>query len=499
MNQSKPNLQRIVIAGGGTAGWMAASLLHHRWASKGIQICLVESPAIGIIGVGEGSTPTLKRFFSDLGIAESEWMSQCNATYKVNIEFSAWSPHSGLESYSHPFISQIDTFSEHHFYMNCLTRRHGLDVHTTPDDFLLNAWLAKQQKSPITPPNFPFAVEYGYHFDSGLLGQFLADRAVKLGVEHIQANIESVNVNVATGNIDSLLLDSGQSLAADFFLDCTGFDSLLLQQALEVGFTSFSDNLFNDSAIALPTDALRPPPPQTKSTALCAGWAWQIPLSQRTGNGYVYSSKYISKDQAETELRTHLGALDTNIQAKHLRMKVGKINKHWHQNCLAIGLSQGFIEPLEATALHLTQISIEMFMDEFEDGQFDHQDTHRKARFNKQMNERYERVRDYIVAHYKLNTRNDSQYWRDNRENMKLSDSLLQLLTVWFEKGDLPKEIYRQGLQDHFGPTSWHCLLAGYGAFPALAANQPGVGDKYREFALAKMFKGCLLNFDDIT
>ena len=207
MTTSATNVKKIVIAGGGTAGWMAATLMQHYWSSKGIQVCLVESPSIGIIGVGEGSTPTLRRFFSDLNIPESEWMPVCNATHKVNIRFDNWSPQSGINSYAHPFTSQIDTFSESHFYLNCLTRRHGLDVNITPADFLLNGWLAKQNKHPATKPSFPFIVEYGYHFDSGLLGQFLCKRAVKLGVEHIQANISKVNVS-ASGNIESLLLDN---------------------------------------------------------------------------------------------------------------------------------------------------------------------------------------------------------------------------------------------------------------------------------------------------
>lgn len=493
MSQSSTGIKRIVIAGGGTAGWMAASLMHHRWASKGIQICLVESPSIGIIGVGEGSTPTMKRFFNDLNIAEKEWMPQCNATYKVNIEFAGWSPSSGVERYSHPFISQIDTFSEHHFYVNCLTRRHGLDVNVNPQDFLLNGWLARYNKSPVIPAHFPFEVEYGYHFDSALLGKFLSKRAVKLGVEHIQANIQDVQLS-PDGNIASLRLDNNAIVAGDFFIDCTGFNSLLLQKKLNIGFTRFNNNLYNDSAVAIPSKKQSPLPSQTKSTALSHGWAWQIPLTQRTGNGYVYSSMYIDKDQAETELRAHLGLLDADVSARHLKMNVGQIKKHWHRNCLAIGLSQGFIEPLEATALHLTQISIEMFMDGFEAGRFSNQG---QEQFNHNMQLRYERIRDYIVAHYKLNTRKDSDYWIANRENMQLSDSLLQLLTVWYEKGELPKEVHRQGLQDHFGVTSWHCLLAGYGAFPQLALNQPRIGDRYLEFKLEKMFKGCSLNFDE--
>ena len=492
-NKNQPVVKKIVIAGGGTAGWMAASLMHHRWANQGVKICLVESPTIGIIGVGEGSTPTLKRFFADLDIAESDWMPACNATYKVNIEFADWSPQSGISRYSHPFISQVDTFSEKHFYLNCLTRRHGLDVNTQPNDFFLNGWLAKTHKSPVTPANFPFEVEYGYHFDSALLGQYLAKRAVSLGVEHIQANIQDVVIDKC-GNIESLRLNNNRVLVADFFVDSTGFDSLLLQKALNVGFTDFKSNLFNDSAVAMPSLSLTPTPVQTKSTALSNGWAWQIPLTNRTGNGYVYSSRFIDKEQAETELRQHLGLLDADITAKHLKMNVGQIDKHWHNNCLAIGLSQGFIEPLEATALHLSQVSIEIFMDEFEAGNFSNQ---RQSAFNANMHERYERVRDYIVAHYKLNTRSDSHYWKENRDNMNLSDSLLHLLTVWFEKGDLNQEIHRQGLQDHFGLSSWHCLLAGYGAFPNKAAKQPGIGDKYKEFALQAFFEGCLLNFED--
>ena len=492
--QTNAPIKKIVIAGGGTAGWMAASLFNHYWQKYNIEVCVVESPQIGIIGVGEGSTPTLKRFFDDLNIDESEWMPACHATYKLNIEFTAWSPQSVIDSYSHPFISQVDTFSEKHFYTNCYTRRLGLDVNTSPDDFLLCAWLAKQKKSPKTPPNFPFAVEYGYHFDSALLGQFLCQRAKKLGVKHIQANIEDV-VIADNGDIEGLKLDNQQQVDADFFIDCTGFNSLLMQKALKIGFLPFKDNLFNNAAVAIPTPAAIKPVPQTSSTALSNGWAWHIPLQHRTGNGYVYSSDYISADQAETELRAHLGLTNDDVAAKHLKMNVGQIKQHWAKNCLAIGLSQGFIEPLEATALHLTQVSIESFIDLFEQGEFSNLN---QSTFNKDMSERYERVRDYIVAHYKLNTRDDSQYWRDNRANMKLSESLLELLTVWYRKGDLTAEIKRQNLQSHFGETSWHCLLAGYGAFPKLANEQPGKGDMFIQENLAQFFEGCCLNFKEL-
>lgn len=493
MENIKP-IKKIVIAGGGTAGWMAASLFNHHWAKYGVEVSVIESPQIGIIGVGEGSTPSLKRFFYNLGIAENEWMPACHATYKVNIQFEGWSPRSGISRYGHPFISQIDTFSEKHFYTNCYTRRLGLDVNTYPDDFLLCGWLAKLKKSPITPVHFPFVVEYGYHFDSALLGQFLCDRAKKLGVQNIQANIESVEL-AKNGHIKNLKLDSRQTIEADFFVDCTGFNSLLMQKALNVGFIPYKSNLFNDAAVAMPSKVIKQPLPQTKSTALSNGWVWQIPLQHRTGNGYVYASDYISKDQAETELRSHLGLLESDAEAKHLRMNVGQVKQHWARNCLAVGLSQGFIEPLEATALHLTQEAIECFIDKFESGNFTNDN---QTDFNSEMSERYERVRDYIVAHYKLNSRDDSAYWRDNRANMNLSESLLSLLTVWYRKGDIGAEIKRQNIQSHFGVTSWHCLLAGYGAFPALAKDQPGKGDMYADEGLANFFKSCCLNFESL-
>nr|WP_136252518.1 tryptophan halogenase family protein [Ningiella ruwaisensis] len=486
---------KIVIAGGGTAGWMAASLLQHAWKDKHISIDLVESPSIGIIGVGEGSTPSLKRFFEKLEIPESEWMPACNATHKVSIQFNGWSPKAAFNTYAHPFISQLDAFTERRFYVNCYTRRLGLDVETRPEKFLINGWLAAQRKSPITPPNFPFEIEYGYHFDSALLGQFLAKRAKSLGVNHIQGDIASVAQN-EQGEIKSLHLESGEEIRGDFFIDCTGFESLLLQQALNVEFESFADNLFNDAAVAIPSEALNPLENQTQATALSHGWAWQIPLTNRTGNGYVYSSRYISADKAEQELRQHLGLLDSDTPAKHLKMKVGQVSEHWAKNCLGLGLAQGFIEPLEATALHLVQTSIEEFIDAFSQGNFS---AKHRAGYNQKIRVNFDAVRNYIVAHYKLNSRDDSDYWKDNRNNSAISDSLKALLHVWYNKGDLAKEIKRQNLHSHFGNASWHCLLAGYGVFPNLAPNQPGTGDLYKDYDLKRYFSGCMLNFNTIV
>jgi hypothetical protein len=231
---------------------------------------------------------------------------------------------------------------------------------------------------------------------------------------------------------------------------------------------------------------------ETTAAALSAGWCWKIPLTNRFGNGYVYSSAFISQDAAEQEFRRHLGMENSEQPCRHLKMRVGQLETHWKNNCLGLGLAQGFIEPLEATALHLVQICIELFIEKFEKGKFE---PVFRDEFNINIAERFERVRDYIVAHYKLNTRDDSDYWRANRNNIKLSESLLQLLDVWYRAGDLGAEIERQKLESHFGVASWHCLLAGYGAFPPLAANQPGTGDLYKDQAIASFMQGCALNF----
>jgi len=481
----------IIIVGGGTAGWMAANIFVKKWSSEQVKVTLVESPDIGIIGVGEGSTPTLKRFFQMIDVAEMEWMPKCNATYKVNIRFSNWSPASGIKSYSHPFISQLDTFTQRPFFVNCLTRRMHLDVNTTPESFLINGVLAAQGKGPKTPDNFPFRMEYGYHFDSHLLGGFLSEVAVRRGVGHRQEKIVNV-LRDAQGSIASLQTEKGEVIEGDFFIDCTGFASVLMQKTLGVKFNSFKENLFNDSAVVAPTPITNIIPVETEATALKAGWCWKIPLSNRFGNGYVYSSDFISDDQAETEFRQHLGVSDDEQPCRRLKMKVGQLESHWAHNCLGLGLSQGFIEPLEATALYLVQVCIELFASKFEEGGFSHK---YRDEFNIKIGERFERVRDYIVAHYKLNTRDDSDYWRANRNNMHLSESLRQILDVWYRQGDLTAEIERQKLQSHFGTLSWHCLLAGYGVFPPLAPNQPRKGDRYKDERVAEFLQGCALNF----
>lgn len=490
------NMHRITIVGGGTAGWMTALLMAQHWRHRPVDITLIESEDIGIIGVGEGSTPTMKRFFAAMGIADSDWMPACEATYKVSIQFDGWSPATGVRSYSHPFISQLDVHSQDAFVSNCLKRRQGLAVVTAPEHFLFNGYLAAQHLTPVAPANFPFRLEYGYHFDAVLLGKYLRDRAKALGVQHHTASINRVALSVA-GEIEQLITNDGCSFTADLFVDCTGFSSLLLQQALNVPFESFGGQLLNDAAVALPSAALSPLPTQTLASAMQAGWAWQIPLQHRTGNGYVYSSAFKSKDQAETELRAALGLLDADVSARHLNMRVGQVKQHWAKNCLAIGLSQGFIEPLEATALHLVQTAVETFLEDYDAGNWStlHQD-----KYNHCIRQRFEATRDYILAHYLFNTRQDTDYWRAARQPDVMPLTLADIRDAWLNGLDLAPVLQQQNRETLFGPLSWYCLFAGYGVFPRLNTQQPAAEilrqqDAWITQGIGPLFQGCALNF----
>jgi hypothetical protein len=264
-----------------------------------------------------------------------------------------------------------------------------------------------------------------------------------------------------------------------------------LQGALNVEFETYKSNLFNDSAVVIPTLQNTTIRSETDATAMKAGWSWKIPLTNRTGNGYVYSSDFINSDAAEKELRLYLGVEDS-VESRHLKMKVGQVKQHWYRNCLAIGLAQGFIEPLEATALHLVQICMEMFVTQYKNGEYSSAD---RERYNGFAKTRFDRVRDYIVAHYKLNTRDDSEYWIANRNNDHISHSLAEIIRTWFNRGDLSQEIRRQDIGMHWDPISWHCLFSGYGAYPKLAPNQPGKGDHYIDMKVEDFLLRCASNF----
>ncbi len=478
---ASPPPATIAILGGGTAGWMAACLMARAWPRTAITV--VESPEIGIVGVGEGSTPQLKALFDALGIAEAEWMPAADATYKAGIAFHRWAD--DTPSYFHPFAGQVDLHSQPAFVASARARRLGADVPAHPDRFFLNARLAAAGRAPVAPANFPFQVGYGYHFDAHKVGAVLRDHALGRGVVHLARRVN--DLAVGDGGVTHLILDDGETLAAELFVDGSGFRSVIAQGALGVPFRSFAGNLFADRAVVMPTPRAGRLPVQTKATALSAGWAWGIPLTSRTGNGYVYSSRHLSADGAETELRRHLGLLDADIGARHLTMKVGRVETTWAGNCLAIGLAQGFIEPLEATALHIVQATVEGFITAH--------DTDARDAFNAAIARRYEGIRDYIVAHYRLNRR-AGDFWRENAANDDLSDDLKAIMSAWFTGRDIAAVVEGRDLGRYYAPMSWEVLFAGYGTFPEASRLRPAtpVADLA---GIDALLDGCLLNFPD--
>jgi len=478
----------VVILGGGSAGWMAANLINHRWGGSGTKVTLIESSDIGIIGVGEGSTPQLKAFFDELGIEEVDWMPRCNATYKAGIEFADWSDRPGHELYFHPFPTAVDGFTQPSFFYNARARRTGRDVPAHPDPFYLPTRIVREGRAPVAPANFPFLVSYGYHFDAQLLGAYLREVATARGVKHVDARIGSVELN-DKGEVAALVAEDGRRFEAELFVDASGFRAVIVEGALGEKHLPFAINLFNDSAVVAPTEL----PEEgvracTRATAKSAGWIWHIPLQHRVGNGYVYSSRYIDDEAAAVELRAHCG-LPADSEVRHLKMRVGRIERSWVKNCLAVGLAQGFLEPLEATALHIVLVTVSGFLDSWEEGSRD--------AFNAAIARRYEGIRDYIVCHYRAARMSDTEYWRDATRHDNLSDSLKGVITAWFTGADLEEEIARQDIADCYAPLSWHCLFAGYGNFPDQSRLKPP-GD---DIALVDMGEierfigGCALNF----
>jgi glycine/D-amino acid oxidase-like deaminating enzyme len=457
-----PGMRRIVIVGGGSAGWMTALTMARSLIERGAQITVLESPTVGAIGVGEGSTPWLRGFFDSLGIEEAEWMPACHATYKCGITFDRWSTRPGFERYFHPFASMLDNLTMSQFVHNVEARIRGANVYAHPDRFFIGARLAARSLAPKAPESFPFDLWHGYHFDSILLGQFLQRKALELGVRYKSCHVTHAVLDT-DGAIASVGTKDGETIEGDLFVDCTGFAGLLIEKALQTPFVSFASNLFNNAAVAIASPMGTTIPSETISTALGYGWAWKIPLTSRYGNGYVYSTQFCTPDAAETELRRHLGLLDSDAPARHLKMKLGRVTKHWNRNCLAVGLSQGFIEPLEATALLFIQQTAATFVEFLEQGDLS-EEAH--ERFNQQVNAHFEGTRDYIVTHYKTNTRRDTEYWRANAANLDLSDDLKKLYSAWMEGKSIVPGVRQQVIGKGYPVFSWYSIMAGMGIFP---------------------------------
>ena len=493
-NEPTPG-RNILIVGGGTAGWMTATLLVHGWAKHGFNVTLLESDAIGIIGVGEGSTPKMRRFFDRLGISEAEWMPQCNATYKCGIRFPDWSTAPGHHSYYHPFFSQSDDGPIRAFFQNASLRSRNVDVHAHPDTFFISNFLSNQRRAPLPDAQCGYTSDYAYHFDAALIGSFLKRFAIGRGVRHLTGTVNQVRVK-ENGDLAGVTTPEHGEVDADFFIDCTGFASLLVGKTLGVAFNSYKDTLFNDSAVALPTplDSDGTLPSETLSKALKYGWVWKIPLTNRYGNGYVYSSDYIDKDAAELELRESLGLLDAPTEARHLKMRVGRMEKSWVRNCLAVGLAQGFIEPLEATALMIVQDTVDTFMTRYEQGGFS---ARYRADVNDKVNLIFDGVKNYVFTHYKLNSRTDTDYWINARENTKLSADLERIFYTWDHGGDLLAELRSQANRQVYSPTSWFCILAGMGRFPDNPKKPSSDLQVYKPAEMQKFCESMLVHFPD--
>ena len=329
--------------------------------------------------------------------------------------------------------------------------------------------------------HFPFDVWYGYHFDAVLLGKFLHKKSLERGVKYRSCHVTHANLN-DRGDIASVSTREGDTIGADFFVDCTGFASLLSIKALATPFVSFSNNLFNDAAVAMPTPMDEFIPSQTVATAMKHGWAWKIPLTSRYGNGYVYSSSFCSADQAEHELRESLGLLESDTPARHLKMRIGRLTKHWNRNCLAVGLAQGFIEPLEATALLFIQKTAMGIVEFLERGDFS-EAAH--DGFNQRVNEHFEGTRDYIVTHYKTNSRTDTEYWRANAANLNISDPLKELYNHWMAGNSIVREV-KQSIGQAYPVFSWYCIMAGMGIFPYQKDLRPP-NTRERQFSMAEI------------
>ena len=440
---------RIVVAGGGTAGWMTAAALS-RTLGNAIELTLVESDAIGTIGVGESTIPPMALFNRLLGISEADFMRATQATFKLGINFENWKDIG--ESYFHSFgTTGTDHWSAgfQHFWLHGLTKGHKHSY----DDYCLELKAAQQGKFAHLPEE---RMNYAYQLDSSRYAAFLRSIAESDGAQRIEGRIAEVELDGTTGNIAALCLDGDRRIEGDLFIDCTGFRALLIQGALHTGFDDWTHYLPCDSAIAIQTASVRPPVPYTRAIAHDAGWQWRIPLQHRQGNGIVYCSRYLDKDAA---LERILGSVEGDVLTKpnFIGYTTGVRRKQWHRNCIAIGLSGGFMEPLESTSIHLIQRAVLRLIRMLPGGPISARDI---AEFNDQQFADMHQIRDFLILHYKVTNRRDSAFWRHCAE-LPLPDSLEQKIELFRETG----RVFRRN-EELFVENSWVQVMMGQGITP---------------------------------
>lgn len=448
-------IKHVVIAGGGTAGWIAAALLN-KVLGKVINITLIESTHIGTVGVGEATIPPIMQLNNALGINEQQFINATNATIKLGIEFENWK--TSAHSYMHAFGTLGKNFPFCDFYNFWLK---GQAQGNKDDfwDFSLNYQAAKYNKfAPInTIPNTSLpGLSYAYHFDASLYAEFLKHLATERGVKHLDATISEVKQCPSSGYVQSLILDNGSSISGDLFIDCTGLRALLIEQTLNTGFVDWSHYLPCDSAIAVQTASNNELKPYTRSIAHSAGWQWQIPLQHRMGNGLVYASRHLSDEQAKQLLLENLPA-EPITEPRLIKFKTGRRVKQWHKNVVAVGLSSGFLEPLESTSIHLIQSTVTRLIKLFPHNGIS--DALVNA-FNQQSITEIEHIRDFIILHYKLTERTDSPFWRQCQQ-MSIPDSLKNKVELFKQTGKLIRED-----DELFAEVAWQQVMIGQGLIP---------------------------------
>ena len=467
---------RVLIAGGGTAGWMTAAYLRRAFGDR-IEVQLVESPRIGTIGVGEATFSTLKLFFDFLGLEEPDWMPRVNGSYKLAIRFRDWTkdrvhfyhPFERLPHVGGAYLAEwwLRLRPREAFDYACFITPHLCDAQRSPrfaDGSLLQSdlhdhLLPHQLNVHGCLETHRIQTPYGYHFDATLVAGLLRDYAVARGAVHLQDDIVSVE-RTEGGAIAALQLKDRGRVPADLFVDCTGFQSLLIQKTLAEPFTRFGDSLFCDSAVAMqvPSDPERNGiAPYTTAHAQESGWIWRIPLYHRDGSGYVYSSAHATAEEAEATLRRYHGQNANGVPARHIKMNVGRHERSWVENCVAIGLSASFVEPLESTTIFFIQLAIEELVACFpRDQQID---PALRNRFNRVLGDCVDGVRDFLVLHYFGSDRDDSEFWRDVQGSMVVPDRLRASLETWRACLPTPRTIYPA--YHGFDSYSWATILLG--------------------------------------
>ncbi len=453
---TEARLRTILIVGGGSAGWMTAAALARKTRGLGIEIRLIESAEIGTVGVGEATVPHIRFFNASLGLDEADFICRTKATFKLGIEFRNWARIG--DSYIHPFGAFGKEIGGVPFHQHWLRMRRAGDE-TPLEHYSLPIQAARLDRfsHPHDDPHSVYSTfSYAYQFDASLYAAYLRAYAEGLGVVRTEGKIVDVALRSDNGFVSSVTLESGEEVEADLFIDCSGFRGVIIEQALKSGFEDWSHWLPCDRAVAVPCEITEPLTPYTRSTAREAGWIWRIPLQHRVGNGHVYASAFTSDEEAERKLLAQLEGRPL-AAPNRLRFAAGKRRRQWIGNCVAVGLSAGFLEPLESTSIHLIQLAITYLIELLPDRSWDPADA---AEFNRVMDLEYERVRDFLILHYCATERDDTAFW-DYCRTMSLPDSLAYKMEMFRERGIVVK--YREGM---FLEPSWLAVYLGQNVMP---------------------------------